>query len=141
MKENITEEVIIKMQYWKVFRAYCNAVNSNKCSDIISYCKNFYSYSKSIGWIDKEIIPFLDEINLLEGIATVFSCWGHAPHMYTGYLVCRFTDEKFKNMQENDYLCVGNEEMILSWEEVHDDEGKNNILRKFIDELKGLRNE
>lgn len=54
--------------------------------------KNQYHIHKANGDVDADIIPILDELNSIDGLATLYSCQGHL-YGHESYLVLKCSEE------------------------------------------------
>ena len=78
--------------------------------------KKEYENEKKLGNIDTDIIPILDKLNSIDGLATLYSCMGHS-HKPKSYIVIKFKESlSSKIIKIIEDLLIETPNMRVDWE-------------------------
>ena len=98
----------------------------NNKDDLYTEIENIGN-GKTNSFLDDKITWFLDEINQIDGVFTLFSCWGHKKYEYIGFK--KYSNHLFYTEDQYPYL-------VISLDEKYINIFRNKIYQKIKDKYK-----
>jgi len=78
--------------------------------------KSEYQELKDNNQIDKDLILYIDELNSIQGLATLYSCQSHPErNKYTSYLILKCSEEMCYPLTEAIYTIKSEMDIEVEW--------------------------
>jgi len=78
--------------------------------------KSEYQELKDNNQIDNDLIPFIDDLNSIQGLATLYSCQSHPErNKHTSYLILKCSEEMCYPLTEAIYAIKSEMDIDVEW--------------------------